>query len=144
MSSKMIVSKNMKLRRGEFDVDVYLPHYSTLGIDISEIKKKTTVREGFIVPKPEMLLSLKLYAWRDRQGSLKGRKDELDIFSLATLPEFDWDKYLDYVGAYRLEEINNLFLNLIKKTSSVQELGINEQKMAKMKKTILAEIGKQG
>lgn len=92
------VSKNERLKkyeikRGEVDVDIYLPHYSDLGIPIERLTAFTVEREGFTLPVPEVLFLLKLYAYQSRRGSVKGKKDELDIFSLAFLPEFDWRQY---------------------------------------------------
>lgn len=132
--------KKYEIKIGEFDIDIYLPHYSELGIDIAEVQKRSIAREGFLAPELEILLLLKLYAWKNRRGSAKGRKDELDIFSLAILPEFDWKKFLDYTESYKFSEEKNLFLNLVKKTVSVSELGINEQKMAKIRRKILGKI----
>jgi len=132
--------KKYEIKTGEFDIDIYLPRYSELGIDAQKIQKKSIAREGFVVPELEILFLLKLYAWGKRRGSAKGRKDELDIFSLAILPEFDWEKYAGYIAKYQLEETNRLFLDLIKKTSSIRELDINEQKMSKIRKDILSKI----
>ncbi len=139
------VFKNDRLKRyevktGEFDVDIYLPHYSELGIEVEAIQEKSVSRGGFSVPELEILFFLKLYAWKERRNSIKGRKDELDIFSLAILPEFDWERYAGYIAKYQLEETNRLFLDLIKKTSSIKELDINEQKMSKIRKDILSKI----
>lgn len=133
--------KKYEIKTGEFDVDIYLSHYSELGVGVAEIEKRSITREGFIVPQPEMLFILKLFAWKSRRGSTKGRKDELDIMSMAILPEFDWMQYKDYVVACKFEEINLLFLNFLKKTSSVREMKINEQGMAKIKKIILGKLG---
>jgi hypothetical protein len=85
--------KKYEIKTGEFDVDIYLPHYSEIGIGVEDVQKEIVVREGFMIPALEMLLILKLYAWSERRGSAKGQKDELDIFSLAILPEFNWEKY---------------------------------------------------
>lgn len=129
--------KKYEMKTGEFDVDIYLPHYSDLGIDIEEIKKRTANQEGFVLPELEILLMLKLYAWSSRRGSLKGQKDEIDIFSLAVLPEFDWQKYLDCVETFCFEKYNNSLIELIKKTKEIKELEINQQKMANIRKRII-------
>lgn len=129
--------KKYEIKTGEFDIDIYLNHYSDLGLDISEIEQATVVKEGFVVPRLEILFMLKLFAWEKRRGSAKGQKDELDIFSLAFLPEFDWEKYGRLAKKYKFEEHSRLFAELIKKTRNLTELGINEQKMAKIKKKIL-------
>lgn len=132
--------KKYEIKTGEFDVDIYLPHYSDLGIDVEEIKKLSIVREGFLVPPAEVLLLLKIYAFKERRGSTKGQKDELDIFSLAALPEFDWVGYKNLVADFNLAAHNELFLELLKKTRSVEELGLNEQKFARLRKLILSKI----
>jgi hypothetical protein len=132
--------KKYELKKGEFDIDIYLPHYSDLGIDIEKIKNSAVVREGFFVPELEIMLLMKLYAWDNRQGSVKGQKDELDIFSLAVLPEFDWKKYLGFVETFGMKKYHQEFMELLKKTKEIKELDINQQKMARIKKVIFGSI----
>jgi len=145
LKEKYSFSKNERLKKyeikvGEFDVDIYLRHYSDLGIDILEIEKNTYIRNGFLVPWPEILFLLKLFVYSKRRGSNKGQKDELDILSLMSLPEFSWKKYLKLIKDYKFTEYNELFIALLKKTGAVKELDINEQKMAKIKKEIFAQM----
>jgi len=128
--------KKYEIKTGEFDVDVYLPHYSDLGIGVGEIERRTIVREGFRVPEIEILFLLKLYAYESRRGSAKGEKDELDIFSLLVLPEFDWSKYERLIGKLNFSKCHKRLLSLLKRTYRVKELGISDQKMAKIKKDI--------
>lgn len=137
------VFKNERLHKyeintGNFDIDIYVPHYSEIGIDPAEIKNYTVSKEGFIVPSLEILFLMKLFAWHNRRGSSKGQKDELDIFSLAFLPEFDWKKYSEFVKKFDFSEYHKEFLQLLKNTRSIKELNINEQKMAKFRKKVLA------
>jgi hypothetical protein len=144
LREKFDVFKNNRLKKyeiktGEFDIDIYLPHYSELGIDAEVIQKKSIARKGFVVPELEILFLLKLYAWGERRGSAKGRKDELDIFSLIFLPEFDSKKYLDQIKKIGMDKLHKDLVALIKNTSQIKELGINEQKMAKLKKIILKQ-----
>lgn len=139
------VFKNERLRKyeintGNFDIDIYVPHYSEIGIDPAEIKNYTISKEGFIVPALEILLLMKLFAWHNRRGSSKGQKDELDIFSLAFLPGFDWKKYLEFVNKFNFSEYNEEFIKLLKSTHSIKELDVNEQKMARLRKAILEQV----
>ncbi len=134
--------KKYEIKTGEFDVDIYLPHYSDLGVDIERIKTSAVAREGFRVPELEALLLLKLYAYESRRGSVKGQKDELDILSLAILPEFDWGKYKRLMKKSGFLKYHKQFLGLLKRTVRVEELGINEQKMAKIRKDILGKVEK--
>lgn len=136
------VFKNERLKKYELklegaDVDIYLPHYSELGIDISRIQKSAVIREGFKIPKLEILFLLKLYAYNQRQGSLKGKKDEIDIFSLAFLPEFNWEEYKKFVNEFQFENYHQFFISLLKRTTNIPSLAINEQKMAKERKEII-------
>lgn len=139
------VLKNERLHKyeintGNFDIDIYVPHYSEIGIDPEEIKKFTIDKEGFSVPVLEILLLMKLFAWHNRRGSSKGQKDELDIFSLVFLPEFNWKKYLEFVEKFNFSEYNKEFIKLLKNTHNIKELNINEQKMAKVRKAMLNQI----
>ncbi|MDI6778423.1 MAG: hypothetical protein QMD77_04520 [Patescibacteria group bacterium] len=129
--------KKYEIKTGEFDVDIYLPHYSDLGISVRMIHEKTNSLEGFTVPELELLFLLKLHAWRARRGSVKGRKDELDVFSLAFLSEFDWKKFLKMAEEFGLENYADDFFQLLKREVRIEEMDINEQKMARIKKDIL-------
>lgn len=139
------IVKNERLKKYEIkqdgvDIDIYLPHYSDLGIEIPRIQKKCVTREGFTVPQMEILFLLKLYVHQERQGSLKGKKDEIDILSLARLPEFDWSNYLKLAQAFDFKKEHRHFLTFLKATRRAPELGINDQQMAKLKKHILNQI----
>jgi len=145
LKEKYGVSKNDRLKKyeiktGEFDVDIYLPHYSDLGIDIEEIKNSSMSKKGFIVPALEILLMLKLYAWKERRGSAKGQKDEMDILSLAVLREFNWQKFNGLVSKLKFGNYKDLLKNLLEKTIRIKEFGLNDQKFSKIKKGILAQI----
>lgn len=145
MKERYEVLKNERLAKyeiktGEFDVDIYLDHYSDLGVDIAEIEKSAVARDGFFVPKLELLFLLKLFAWNNRRGSAKGQKDELDIFCLACLAEFDWKYCRQMVEKYKLEENFQMFVKLLKTTKEIKELAINRQKMAKLRKGILEKL----
>jgi len=59
---------------------------------------------------------------------------------LATLPEFDWDGYKKLIAKFNFNGLHLLFLDLLKKTTSVKELNLNEQKFARIKKEILGKI----
>ncbi len=82
------LEKNDRLKKYEihadgFDIDIYLPHYSTtLALPAAFILEQEAVIDGFRVPSAEALLALKLGAWRSRRRSVKGQKDLLDIEGL--------------------------------------------------------------
>lgn len=87
------VRKNDRLRKYEihadgFDIDIYVPHYSsTLALPPEFVQQETFTVQGFTVPKPPALLALKLGAWADRATSAKGQKDLRDIAGIMPLVE---------------------------------------------------------
>ncbi|MEK7065057.1 MAG: hypothetical protein AAB963_01290 [Patescibacteria group bacterium] len=140
-----VLSKNERLKKyeikqGEVDVDIYLPHYSDIGIPVERVSESSVSRGGFKVPQLEVLFLLKLYAYSARRGSVKGKKDEMDIFSLGFLPEFNWNKYKKLVAEFSFSNYHELFLSLLSGTQRVPELQINDQKMAKQRKLILTAV----
>jgi len=147
LKKKFLITKNERLKKyemqvEEIDVDLYLPYYSYLGIPVEEIEKYTVSQEGFKVPIPEVLLILKQKAFEGRQNSPKGEKDKIDIFSLLNLKDFDFSKYKRLLKKYKKEKFLKSLINLLKETYEVKELGLNRQKLSRLKKSILAKIGK--
>lgn len=79
------LTKNDRLRKyeipcGVFDIDVYVPYYSTtLTVPPEYLLSHSKRVQTFAVPEPEALMALKLGAWIDRKDSLHGQKDLLDL-----------------------------------------------------------------
>lgn len=132
--------KKYEIKYGEVDVDIYLPHYSDLGVPVERVVESSVSRGGFKVPQLEILFLLKLYAYSARRGSVKGKKDEMDIFALAFLPEFNWDQYKKSVAEFSFSGLHDLFLSLLSDTQRIPELQINDQKMAKLRKGVKAKL----
>jgi len=94
LKSLYTLNKNERLHKyeinvGEFDIDIYLPHYSKIGFPLEKINKYITHIEGFRVPQIEVLLGLKTFAYLDRKNSIKGEKDKIDIISLIESVDLD-------------------------------------------------------
>ncbi len=83
--------KKYEINQGEVQVDIYSPFYSNPGIPAETILEHAVSIEGFKLPRPEDLLSLKLAAYHARAGSSKGRKDLVDIVSLLQLKTLNWN-----------------------------------------------------
>lgn len=132
--------KKYEIKMAEVDVDIYLPFYSRLGLPAEEIKKYTQSHEGFIVPWPEILLILKTYVLKQREVSVKGKKDLLDIFSLLKSDLINWQRYKEIIREYNLKSLDSEMKDLIISTGPIAELNLNEQSIAKLKKKILTEI----
>lgn len=138
------VIKNDRLKKYEFkfeqfEVDIYLPEYSQLGFPVKEIFNRTRSIEGFVVPKPEILLILKAYVAVERKGTSKGKKDLIDIFSLLKTDLIDWQGYDNLVKKFGLSEINHGLKSLISAQVSLPEIGISRHSMARLKRKILSK-----
>ena len=141
LKNEFVVTKNDRLKKYEIkidgiDIDIYLPFYSELGVSAETIQKFVVTSEGFTVPQIAVLLILKQVAFSDRQGTPKGEKDKIDIFSLLALQEIDWEFYQKLTAAAGLKHLPNELKSLLKQTVEIKELDLNQAKMAKLKKEV--------
>jgi len=139
------VSKNERLKKyetkvDEISIDIYLPHFSEIGIPLEEIKNHCCSLEGFTVPLPEVLLILKTHVLKERGGTTKGRKDLQDIFSLLEKAEIDGKAYRRLIKKYGLEESRKELRKTVLQQTRLVEIGLTNHKMAKLKKKALANI----
>jgi len=134
---------DVKLEEG-FDIDVYVPIYSKLVIPVEDISNLTTTKEGFVMPRPEVLLILKLNAFIDRQKSPKGRKDMTDIAGLVFFANCDFKFFKELAIKYDLPDYPRVLLSIIENfdRSLIKYLDLNENEFAKLRKKYIEEIRK--
>lgn len=138
------IVKNLRLKKyeavlSELQIDIYVPHWSALGLPVDTIIGSSVIHEGFCVPPSEILLITKQKAYQGRAGSAKGRKDLIDIFSLLCLPEFNWKKYIEIADKSGIEYKQQLE-KLIKTQTDLPELNLNRHQIAKKKKFWLTQL----
>ena len=136
--------KNQRLKKYEIkqdntDIDIYLPFFSDLGIPYDEIQKNTVKHSGFTVPKMEILMVLKQQAFQDRVGSTKGEKDKIDIISMLR-QNFDFNFYLKILKTQKKQNFVDDLKKLLKTTTEVSELNLNQHQFSKLKKAVLSKI----
>ena len=139
------IVKNERLKKYEakveqIDIDVYLPHYSNIGLPVEEIKKYTQSIEGFNVPIPEVLLILKTYTFFQRKNTTKGRKDLIDIFSLLSKEIINWQEYKELIKKYNLETLNQKLKEIISSAKIIPELHLLNHQISHLKKKILEKL----
>lgn len=127
--------KKYEARRGEIQIDVYLPHYSELGIPVEDLLNQKTSIEGFDVLKKEYLIALKLFTLKQRGRSVKGQKDFLDLLSLLS-SNFDLTKISEVLEKYDLKYTLNFFEELLDETTEIAELNLNKHSYKKLKEKI--------
>lgn len=135
------VSKNDRLkkyeaRREEIQIDIYLPHYSEIGLPVDILIDNTISLEGFRVLKKEFLICLKIYVFNLRGRTAKGEKDFLDTISLFKTGIGDVNKILKIKKDYNLEKQFSYFLNLLDERVEAGEIGLNKHLYKKLKTEI--------
>ena len=131
--------KKYEIHAGEFDIDIYTPFFSDLGIPVEDLIKLTREVQGFTVLAPEALLILKQIAYKNREGSEKGDKDKIDIIALLN-GVIDIARYRDLLKHYGLTEYRQQLKNIFKETRRVPELDLSEHAFANLKKTVLGQL----
>lgn len=129
--------KKYEARHEEIQIDVYLPHFSELGIPVNQIQQNTQTKEAFSLPTPEILLALKLFAFKERGLSAKGQKDKVDIISLLLLPNIDQKKFRNLLQQFSLK---TALENLLLQTYQVPELNISQHTWSRKKREILKNL----
>lgn len=139
------IEKNERLTKyqikiEEIDIDIYLPFYSDLGLKVEKIIKNTSSINGFTLLKKEILLITKLKAYIDRQMSVKGQKDLIDIFSLVLLEDFDFKYLSTLIKENKLGKYRQVLEKLILETKEIPELNLNQHNFSKKKKKPLEQM----
>jgi len=147
LRSEFNLEKNERLFKYEaklekFDIDVYLPGYSRLSIPCEEILKSPSTVQGIKVVQAEHLLLLKQGAYSDRKGSIKGRKDQIDILNIILKSGLSLEKYSVCAKKYWHEAYLHELMNAISSFSKedLPYIGMNEHEFSKWKKEILAKL----
>lgn len=132
---KNVRLKKYEARREEIQIDIYLPHYSSIGIPVEDLMQQTASIEGFALLKKEWLLALKIFVLSQRTRSAKGEKDFLDILSLFQT-DIDTAKLLKIIKKYKLENAFKAFVEILDERNEVLELDLNRHKYKKLKNKI--------
>ncbi|MFH1071891.1 MAG: hypothetical protein V1743_00500 [Nanoarchaeota archaeon] len=140
------LKKNDSLKKYEIsfediDVDIYVPYYSKLAIPPEDLKKFMTRIEGIDVAIPEALLVLKQGAEEDREHSIKGEKDRIDIMALVLFANVNFKKYDEILSAYKLVHYRQRLKHIIAAFKSGEYLGLNLRELTLRKKELLEKLG---
>jgi len=128
--------KKYEARKGEIQIDIYLPHYSEIGIPVDLLIDSSISLEGFRVLNKEFLICLKIYVLSIRGRTPKGEKDFLDILSLFKVGSGDINKIVKTIKDYNLEKQFDYFLNFLDERVEAEEIGLNKHQYKKLKTEI--------
>lgn len=135
--------KKYEIKKEEVDIDIYVEYFSKLAIPVEDIKKFTLSIGGFKVVCPELLLVLKQEAYRNRENSVKGEKDRLDIISILLFTEINFDMYYSIVKKYNKNFFADDLKKLIKNFKEYDILSITPRELKLRKNKILERINKK-
>ena len=139
------LSKNERLKKyeakkDEIEIDIYLPHYSQLGIPVEDLQKQTESIGGFKALSPVYLFALKIFTLALRGRSPKGRKDFLDIISLIISQKDILPKAKAVLEQYKMQEQLKTFLEFLQENTQIEEFNLSSHHFAKLKKEILIQL----
>ncbi|HCM67983.1 MAG TPA: hypothetical protein DIS62_03205 [Candidatus Kerfeldbacteria bacterium] len=132
--------KKYQATRDIVEVDIYLPHYSKIGIPVEDLMGRTRGLEGFTVIDPNYLAALKLYALGERGRTPKGRKDFLDILSLFLARVVDSGRLKEVVEAYHLDQAVDRFREFLSESRFLPELDLTAYSYARLKRAITEQF----
>ncbi|MBI2499835.1 hypothetical protein HYV88_06335 [Candidatus Woesearchaeota archaeon] len=136
------LKKNENLKKYEIvidgiEIDIYVPHYSTLTIPLDKISTKSI--ESFEVISLEELIILKQGALLDRGESEKGFKDKIDILSLLFFCDLNLERYQEVLRKNNIEYFLKDLIKLIKTFKEYKhfyknprEFKLNKEKVLKL------------
>lgn len=132
--------KKYELKFDEIDVDIYVEHYSELAIPVKDIKNFSAETEGFNLISKEALLILKQGAEIDRENSIKGEKDRVDIISLLFFSNPDFKKYLNILKKYSKENYLERLTSILKNFKDYNSINMTPREFKLKKEKILNEF----
>lgn len=134
--------KKYEIKIEEIDIDIYVPFFSKLAIPIDEIKKYTTIIQNFEVVKPEVLLILKQGAEYDRERSVKGQKDRIDIMTLLCYEDMNFSQYFKLLKEYNLEKFYDRLKKIIISFKELKYIDMTPRQFKLRKNEILDMLRK--
>lgn len=129
--------KKYEARRGEVQIDMYLPHFSSIGIPVETLMDNFKSLEGFRVLESEWLICLKIYVLHVRGRTPKGEKDFLDILSLFRIKTYDAKKLKTILKKYNFGTCIDVFRQLLSERTNALEIGLNDHSYKKLKVDIV-------
>jgi len=132
------IYKNDRLQKyeavkDEVQIDIYLPHFSNLGIPVADLINNSRSFAGFTLLEPNYLFILKLYVLKKRGRTPKGRKDFLDLLALIQAKVCNFDQIDEILHHYHLLELKSTLVTFISENTQIPELKLNSHQYARLK-----------
>jgi hypothetical protein len=132
--------RKYELKNEEVDVDIYVEHYSALALPAEDMKDYALAVQGFKAACPEALIILKQAAYKDRENSVKGEKDKIDIISILFFTEFGFKKYKKIIEKYELEYYRGELKRAVSNFKDYNALNLTPREFKLKKEKVLLGI----
>jgi hypothetical protein len=132
--------KKYEIKFDEIDLDIYAPYFSKLTIPAEDLKNHTTKMQGFEVVSAEALLILKQGAEKDREHSVKGEKDRIDIMTLLLFSDFNLKEYFKLLNEYKLNNYHERLKKIIRNFKEIKYIDLNPREFKLRKEEIMKKI----
>ncbi len=132
--------KKYEIKSGDFDLDIYVPYYSIFPLPPEEMLRRITKIENIIVVSPEVLLIMKQEAEKDREHSVKGMKDRIDILSLLIFAGVNFKLYQELLKKNMKDNFLERLKNIISSFNELKYLGLNPREYKLKKKELLGKL----
>ncbi len=132
--------RKYEIKSSDFDVALYVPHYSKFPIPPEEMLKHIATIENIKVVSPEILLIMKQEAEKEREHSIKGMKDRIDILSLLIFTGVDFSLYHELLKKYGKEEFLGRLKKIISSFSELKYFGLNPREYKLKKRELLGRL----
>ncbi len=132
--------KKYEIKIEEIEIDIYVPFFLELTIPVEDLKKHSSKIKNFKVVKPEALLILKQGAEQDREKSVKGEKDRIDIITLVFYSGIDFKEYFKLIKKYRIEHFYKRLKKIIANFKDVKYVNMTPRELKLKKKEILDKL----
>src|SRR3989344_680720 len=129
--------KKYEIKIEDVDIDIYVPYYSKLAVPAEDVIRHSTKLQNFNVVQPEILLILKQGAEKDRENSIKGGKDRIDIVTLLLFCEIDFKKYREILNKYSPNEFRERLKRILVNFREIKYLELNPREFKLKKEGIL-------
>jgi len=132
--------KKYEIKFDEIDLDIYTPFFSKFAIPAEDVIKYSAKIQGFNVIKPEALLILKQNAEKEREYSVKGEKDRIDIMAIVFYSDLDFKEYFRLLKKYNSEDYYERLIKIINSFKEIKYLNLNPREFKLKKNKIIKEI----
>lgn len=132
--------KKYEIKIEEIEIDIYVPFFLELTIPVEDLKKHSSKIKNFKVVKPEALLILKQGAEQDREKSVKGEKDRIDIITLVFYSGIDFKEYFKLIKKYKIEHFYKRLKKIIANFKDVKYVNMTPRELKLKKKEILDKL----